>query len=153
MQSPAHFGGAFFMSRRVLVLAYNQPLGGYMSKISASAAWMAIASMTLATAPVSAKNTKAYDHAIECSSAVAVVAALVGDDPETKDIAAQMKAATPKWLDIGRAMKLKSDDAVMEDHKAAVTQRLKYILEDESPSGDRAGELAKTAIECLDEVS
>ena len=124
-----------------------------MSKMSTSILCLAASAMAMASAPVLAKNTRAYDHAIECSSAVAVVAALVGDDPETKDIAAQMKAATPKWLDIGRAMKVKSDDAVMEDHKAAVTQRLKYILEDESPSGDRAGELAKTAIACLDEVS
>ncbi len=63
-----------------------------------------------------------------------------------------MKAATPKWLDKGRTMKLKSDDAVMEDHKLAVTDRLKYVLEDSSPNSDRAGELAATAIACLDEI-
>ena len=113
-----------------------------MSKLSTSVVCLAACAMAMASAPVLAKNTKAYDHVIECSSAVAVVAALVGEDPETKDIAAQMKAATPKWLDIGRSMKLKSDDAVMEDHKAASAKRLQYILEDTSAESDRSGELA-----------
>ena len=121
-----------------------------MSKISVCAALLAAASM--AASPAIAKDSKAYDHVIECSSAVAVVAALVEGNPDTADIATQMKAATPKWLDKGRAMKLKSDDAVMEDHKTAVTDRLKYVLEDSSPNSDRAGELAATAIACLDEI-
>lgn len=116
--------------------------------------WPALfAVASVAATPVNAKESKVYDHVIECSSAVAVVAALVEGNPETKDIAAQMKAATPKWLDKGRAMKLKSDDAVMEDHKVAVTDRLKYVLEDETKTSDRAGELAATAIACLDEIS
>ncbi len=56
-----------------------------MSKMSVCAALLAGVSM--GASPAIAKDSKAYEHAIECSSAVAVVAALVEGDPETADIA------------------------------------------------------------------
>lgn len=110
------------------------------------------APLSAAKPATSAANQKAYDRAIECSSAVAIVAALVAEVPDAADIAAQMRDATPKWIAKGRTLKLKSDDAVMEDHKAAAAARLQYILEDTSAESDRSGELAATALGCIDEL-
>ena len=115
---------------------------------------LAVAASALLAAPLSAAPSaqKEYDRAIECSSAVAIVAALVAEVPDAADIAAQMRDATPKWIAKGRALKLKSDDAVMEDHKAASAKRLQYILEDTSAESNRSGELAATALGCIDEL-
>ena len=121
-----------------------------MFKLSATIATAsALVAAPLAAAPSAQKD---YDRAIECSSAVAIVAALVADVPDAADVAAQMRDATPKWLAKGRALKLKSDDAVMEDHKAAAAKRLQYILEDTSAESDRSREVAATAISCIDEL-
>lgn len=109
--------------------------------------------IAVSTSPAFAESNAVYDHVIECSSAVAVVAALVEGNTEIADVAKMMSAATPKWLDKGRAMKVKSDEAVMEDHKAAVTKRLQLVLEDTSANNDRVNELVGTAINCVNELN
>lgn len=115
---------------------------------------LAVTAITMMATPLRAAPSaqKDYDRAIECSSAVAIVAALVAEVPDAADIAAQMRDATPKWIAKGRALKLKSDEAVMEDHKEASAKRLQYLLEDSSDGADRSGELAATALGCIDEL-